>query len=288
MGETSKGLGAVAKGRAMSSTIYSSEVKIGGVELSQLKLDASNRKHNASVLKAGYTPAKRRFEILTMTVFVALEATIIWRLLKAMNVSQLWLVPLCFLLAEVVTDFVSGVAHWLCDTWGRLDTPIVGPTFIRSFREHHIDPSAICNHDFIETNADPSLFSVALNTYLIFLRPWNPDSQYDMALYLFALFGGLLAAFTNEFHKWSHMHKPPAWIQMLQDLWIVLPRRHHAVHHRPPFDKYYCITSGHLNAFLDGIGFWRRVEVIINTVFGAVPRQDDDLWTSQIYGEKKK
>ena len=83
-------------------------------------------------------------------------------------------------------------------------------------------------------------------------------------------------------------HKPPAWIQMLQDLWIVLPRRHHAVHHRPPFDKYYCITSGHLNAFLDGIGFWRRVEVIINTVFGAVPRQDDDLWTSQIYGEKKK
>ena len=134
-----------------------------------------------------------------------MEATIIWRLLKAMNVSQLWLVPLCFLLAEVVTDFVSGVAHWLCDTWGRLDTPIVGPTFIRSFREHHIDPSAICNHDFIETNADPSLFSVALNTYLIFLRPWNPDSQYDMALYLFALFGGLLAAFTNEFHKWSHM-----------------------------------------------------------------------------------
>ena len=221
-----------------------------------------------------------------MTLFVALQAFVAYRAVCALKATQLWMVPLAFFVAEITTDFVSGVAHWMCDTWGRLDTPIVGPTFIRSFREHHIDPSAICNHDFIETNADPSIFSVVLNLYLVFVRPWDPSaSSAEIFLYFFAIFGGFFAAFTNEFHKWSHMPKAPKWIQILQDFWIVLPRRHHAVHHRPPFDKYYCITTGHLNGFLDGIGFWRRVESVIQTVSGSVPRQDDKLWTVQIYGD---
>merc|ERR1711991_243343 len=227
----------------MSSVGYRSAVSIGGVELSELKLDQANRKRNASVLKAGYTAGKRRFEIATLTTFLAMELCVCYRICSALRLSQLWLIPACFLIAEMVTDFVSGVAHRMCDTWGRLDTPLVGPTFIRSFREHHIDPSAICKHDFIETNADPSLFSVLLNTYLLFFRSFDPSSSFDVSLYLFALFGGLFAAFTNEFHKWSHMPKPPAWVQLLQDMWIVLPRRHHAVHHKPPFDKYYCITT---------------------------------------------
>ncbi len=47
----------------MTSHYSSSKVQIGGVDLSTMVLDASNRKKNASILKAGYTPMKRRFEI---------------------------------------------------------------------------------------------------------------------------------------------------------------------------------------------------------------------------------
>ncbi len=37
------------------------------------------------------------------------------------------------------------------DTWGSLDTPFAG-TIIRSFREHHVAPTAMCKHDLYETN----------------------------------------------------------------------------------------------------------------------------------------
>ncbi len=220
----------------------------------------------------------------SFTTFILLEGVVAYRVLTSMTWARSWLLPVMFVVAELTTDLVSGLSHWMCDTWGRLDTPVVGPTFIRSFREHHVDPTAMCNHDFIETNADASLFSVLLNSYLLALHGFDGSSMFDMSLYGFALFGGVYAAFTNEFHKWSHLSVTPGWISLLQNWWVVLPKRHHGVHHKPPFDKYYCITTGHLNSFLDGINFWKRLESVITAVTGALPREDDKRWTQQLYG----
>jgi len=54
-----------------------------------------------------------------------------------------------FIMAEFVVDFVSGILHWACDTWGEFTTPIVGPSLIRGFRMHHLDPQDITRHGFI-------------------------------------------------------------------------------------------------------------------------------------------
>ena len=47
----------------MTTRYEFSKVQIGGVDISTMVLDPSNRKKNATILKAGYTAAKRRFEI---------------------------------------------------------------------------------------------------------------------------------------------------------------------------------------------------------------------------------
>ena len=54
-----------------------------------------------------------------------------------------WVVPVMPLAAWITADFVTGVVHFLADTFGSPETPCLGPMFVRPFREHHDDPEAI-------------------------------------------------------------------------------------------------------------------------------------------------
>ncbi|HET9751355.1 MAG TPA: fatty acid desaturase CarF family protein, partial [Myxococcales bacterium] len=85
----------------------------------------------------------------------------------------------------------------------------------------------------------------------------------------FAIFG------TNQFHKWAHMDAPPRMVRLLQRANLVLPPAHHAVHHRPPYNKYYCITVGWLNEALFRLRFFQMLEKLITRLTGLVPREDD-------------
>jgi hypothetical protein len=50
---------------------------------------------------------------------------------------------------------------------------------------------------------------------------------------------------------------------MAQNCGLILSRKNHGVHHRPPFDKYYCITTGWLNPVLAYIVSTRRSALAI-------------------------
>ncbi|MCL4126622.1 UNVERIFIED_CONTAM: hypothetical protein GTU68_022982 [Idotea baltica] len=181
-------------------------------------------------------------------------------------------------------DFASGIVHWAADTWGSVELPILGKNFIRPFREHHIDPTSITRHDFIETNGDnfmltiPSLMSMT-RSFCIKSNEEIQDNYYWYSyLYLLALFVSL----TNQIHKWSHTYFGlPRWVTILQDLHIVLPKRHHRIHHVAPHETYFCITTGWLNYPLEVLGFWPALEVLIEKVFGCKPRADDLKWAQK-------
>ena len=184
------------------------------------------------------------------------------------------IVAACALGAWIATDFLTGVAHWAFDTWGRLDTPFIGPWFIRPFREHHVDPKAMTRHDFIETNGSCCLAALPVLGAAIFLPL---DGNGAIAIQAAVLFAALGAPMSNQCHKWAHTSPrrlgPVA--RTLQRVGFALSPAQHHRHHADPHDSHYCVASGWLNAPLDAIGFFRVLERIIGRALAVEPRRPE-------------
>jgi ubiquitin-conjugating enzyme E2 variant len=172
---------------------------------------------------------------------------------------------------------MSGFVHWLFDTWGSLDTPVLGRLAIRTFRHHHVDAKAITRHDFIETNGhNITLTAVLAVSGLLFVVPDPTEATLtDVFIAQSCLCGSFFTSFTSQIHKWAHMDQPPRVIKLLQRAGLVLDPTHHDVHHTAPFARNYCITVGWMNRPLHAIRFFETLEKIITAVTGAVPRADD-------------
>jgi ubiquitin-conjugating enzyme E2 variant len=224
-------------------------------------------------LRAGYSPAIRRFEIASIAAY---GVSIVWLGVKlAPRAAELPFLALTLLLIGfVMADFLTGMFHWAADTWGTVDWPIVGVGLIRPFREHHVDQLEITRHDFIETNG-ASCFIVFFFASGAALLPQGPTHLFSFVVGGLVFSFTLLGFLTNQFHKWAHYEQVPPAVALLQRWHLILPRDHHQIHHTAPYTKYYCITTGWLNEPLYRIGYYRFLERIISAVTGLVPREDD-------------
>jgi hypothetical protein len=228
------------------------------------------RQHDPYALREGYSPAVRRFEIASIAAYVVAMS---WLLVSIAPwiASKPFLAVSALMLGFVAADFSSGFVHWMADTWGTPDWPIIGKALIRPFREHHVDEQEIARHDFVETNGNNCFISlpVAVGAALL------PDETvwFFAAAMTFSMCLAILG--TNQFHKWAHMDAPPGYVRMLQRANLILPPDHHAIHHTAPYAKYYCITVGWLNEALFRLRFFQTLEKVITRVTGLIPREND-------------
>lgn len=240
----------------------------------------------AKYLASQYTSKKRIQEIIGLSICILLMIYNFYNLYYYFDIRNWYFILFFSILGILTADFFSGLVHWGADTWGSVDMFVIGKNFLRNFREHHIDPTAITRHDFIETNGDnftvivPFLLNMAYKFY-------NYDDRSIADIYNFQCFIFLTTFYvslTNQIHKWSHTYfGVPRIIQILQDYHIILPRKHHRIHHVAPHDTYFCITTGWLNYPLEKIHFWTFLEDCIEKISGTKPRTDDFKWAAKIH-----
>jgi len=243
-----------------------------------MQTNIDEKRSKKELLASKYTQNKRNTEIFCCLAFVSLLCISFLRICNLFFFQNIWVFLCAWVLSMFVSDFFSGMVHWAADTWGSLETPVVGQTFIRSFREHHLAPVAICKHDVFEVNGDNCMLVLPFLIITSFVTP-KQDDVYFLFVHTFLVVTVFWVAITNQIHKWTHTYKLPYYVKLMMDMGMMLSKKDHAVHHRNPFDKYYCITTGWLNPVLANINFWTRLEAVITLLTGRVPREDDMLWT---------
>ncbi len=235
---------------------------------------------DVDALSKGYTAGRRAMDTVIIVLFFLLEAFVVYRAWNFIVENPLVSLVLSFV-GYVAADFMSGLVHWIGDTWGNPSLPIVGQYFIRPFREHHVDQTAITRHNFTETNGANCLATmvVLLPTVLLLFGSSSP-AVLGFHVFIFAMTMGVFG--TNQFHKWSHLpeNQRPKAIRFFQSIKLILGPVHHAKHHASPYDRYYCITVGWLNPILSKLHFFKGVEALITKLTGILPRKNDIVLTA--------
>lgn len=226
---------------------------------------------------AHYSRRQWWFDLTMVGLFFAAELVLSWKLFPWLSAYP-FVLSLAMVLGYIGADFLSGFVHWLGDTWGNPSLPWVGQTFIRPFREHHVDPTAITRHDFVQTNGSNCAGALLVVGPCAFadLSMSGPWQLFFMAFLTALAFSVFL---TNQFHKWAHQAKRNRFVRWLQRAKLILSPEHHGLHHARPFSHAYCITTGWLNPLLEKIRFFRGLEWLIEKVTGNQARANDQILT---------
>lgn len=215
----------------------------------------------------------RALNVVSIAVFAIYFAIITAEVVQLTEMLGVWTVVFSAIVGYILADFLSGFVHFFGDTFGSPTTPIIGPTFVFPFREHHVEPEAITHHDFVETNGHNCLVSIPVMMIMAHvLFKYVMVSALASFAFATSYFLILCVFLTNQFHKWAHMKHTPAPIRFLQRTRLILSPGHHKIHHTSPYNRYFCITTGWLNFLLDRARFFpiakftiRRVPFMLKT-----------------------
>lgn len=164
-------------------------------------------------------------------------------------------------LGYYLADLLSGLIHWVCDSFGNEHTPLWGPMLVGPFRRHHRDPLQITRISLLENLGASALAG------LLVLALWSPEAAHSLpgqALQWTLLSMIVFAVLSNLFHRWSHLPlaRRHGWMLWAQRHHLLLNSQIHGLHHRPPRRRNYCILSGWANPLSNRIP-WAGIEALL-------------------------
>lgn len=239
-----------------------------------LSVPAANARPGYSGIEEHSAPLHSFMEhAMTILFPVMLAAVLYFSLARLFEINLLWTLLIALPVAWAVGDLVSGISHWVADTYGSEELPIVGAAILRPFRLHHKYPRDICTHNLFVTIGNTCIVAMPLMLLFLYLL-WGENVS---GLRAFAIFTAAsivgVTVLTNIFHKWAHAEEPSRLACALQKSRLVLTPQHHQNHHTQPFNTNYCITNGWLNPVLERIRFFRGLEYTLGK-FGIKPHCD--------------
>jgi len=171
------------------------------------------------------------------------------------------------------TDFLSGFFHWTEDAYGNPFWPVVGRHVTKPNILHHYIPRAFVTNSWYLSSRLLVLICTLVVAITVVLGVFN----WMVALAV------LLGVNANQVHKWSHRtrHENGPFIVFLQRARVIQSPSHHHRHHVHDKDSQYCVLTDFLNPVLDGTGFWRRLEWLIERASG-IRRRDDEAMAMQV------
>jgi ubiquitin-conjugating enzyme E2 variant len=218
---------------------------------------------------AGLTAFKLAGVAVSSLLLAALAARVAF---AAFAGSPWYLLAPAALLGYLCADLLSGVAHWFCDTFFDERTPIIGPTVIAPFRDHHSRPWRIAHYRFIQQ--DTTSFFIMMPALAGTLWLGLPQRGGGAALFWSAFLCALaLGSYgTNLFHKWAHAATVPPGVRWLQRRGLILSPAHHHAHHAD-HSRSFCVTSGWMNPLIDASRAFARVEAALRRIDPSARRR---------------
>jgi plasmanylethanolamine desaturase len=162
----------------------------------------------------------------------------------------------------LLADAVTGLIHWMEDSFWSVDTPVLGKWLVAPNLDHHQNGQAFLKKSWWESSWDLLL----IGFILLIIAACQHCLTWEVALF------ALIIINANQIHKWAHVTRDkdkPRIIRMLQKAYILQRTSHHGQHHRKPNQTHYCTVTNFLNPLLDKCRFWRGLEKMAALAFGA-------------------
>ena len=189
------------------------------------------------------------------------------------------------LIVYLGADFISGLFHWIEDTY--LEHSATNP-YIRYVatlnEEHHEKPNQFTQcHPMENIVTSLPIYTVAMIVGVIL--PWKYFGMTCHTVFVLTVMF-TFALFANIFHRFCHT-TPPTIVRWLQVLRVLQTPQHHNVHHftekakipRLAKGAYYCVIGNVMNPLLEYIRFWRVLERFIHFTTGFKPLWYDNQVT---------